>query len=71
MKVTAILPDDLVNEVRRIAEGRTITESLIRALREWINLKNIKELNYRVNGKPLKFKNGFTAHAVRELNRHR
>ena len=45
MKVTAILPDDLINKVKHYSKGKNITESLIIALMDWMALQKIKELN--------------------------
>ncbi len=69
MKVTAILPDDLVDQIKRYSKGKNITESLIIALRDWIALQKIKELNQRIKKEPLKFKKDFSAEKVRSINR--
>jgi hypothetical protein len=69
MKVTAILPNRLVEEVRSLAGGRNLTESLILALQEWSNLQRVKELNRQISERPLAFKPGFSAAAIRKLNR--
>ncbi len=69
MKVTAIIPDDLVSEVQRLAGKKNLTESIIAALREWAALQKIRELNRRVEKHPLRFQPGFTAESVRALNR--
>ncbi|MCR1795844.1 DUF2191 domain-containing protein, partial [Leptospira sp. id769339] len=36
MKVTAILPDDLIAEVQKYSGGKNITDSLQKALSEWL-----------------------------------
>lgn len=69
MKVTAIIPDELVTEVKTLARGKNITESLILALDEWRKLKRLQGLNELIGKKPLKFKSGFSAFSVRALNR--
>jgi hypothetical protein len=69
MKVTAILPDDLVDQIKRYSKGKNITESLIIALRDWIALQKIKELNQRIKKEPLKFKKDFSADKARWINR--
>jgi hypothetical protein len=69
MKVTAIIPDAMVAEVKTLAHGKNITESLITALDEWIKLKRLQGLNEMIMKKPLRFKDGFSALSVRELNR--
>jgi len=69
MKVTAILSDDLISEVRKFSRGKNITESLTIALKEWVATKRIKELNLLVREEPLQFKDNFYAEKVREINR--
>ena len=71
MKVTAILPDSLVNEVRRISEGKNVTESLLIALKEWLAIKAVEELNGKTRNDPLEFQAGFAAESAREYNRKR
>lgn len=36
MKVTALISDELIEEVKRLTEGKNITESITIALREWV-----------------------------------
>ena len=69
MKVTAILPDNLIQEVKEFTKGKNLTEGLIIALKEWSNLRHIKELNKKIEKKPLKFSTDFNADDIRELNR--
>jgi hypothetical protein len=69
MKVTAILPDDLINKIKHYSKGKNITESLIIALKDWIALQKIKELNKKIKKEPLKFKKDFSADKVRSINR--
>ncbi len=71
MKVTTILPDDLVSEVRHYSKGKNITDSLLIALKEWLALRKIKELNKQVDKNPLLFDQNFSAETVRETNRKR
>ncbi|MBM3713964.1 MAG: DUF2191 domain-containing protein [Actinobacteria bacterium] len=69
MKVTTIIPDELISSLKKYAKGATLTESLSIALKEWINLKVIKELNDIVRDKPLEFNYSFSAKKIREINR--
>ena len=69
MKVTAILPDELINEIKQYSSGKTITESLTIALKDWIALQKIKQLTQKIKREPLKFKSGFTAYKARSVNR--
>ncbi len=69
MKVTTLIPDYLIEEVRHISKGETITESLLIALKEWLSFKRLATLNQKIQKKPLKFQKGFTSQKVRTLNR--
>lgn len=69
MKVTALIPDQLVNEVKKYSGGKNITDSLVIALGEWISLKKIKDLNSKIQDKPLEFNNNFNAKKLRSINR--
>jgi len=70
MKVTALLPDQLVEEVKAHVKGQTLTESLTLALEEWLRLKKFAQLNEQIHREPLKFSKGFSAASTRKLNRH-
>ena len=69
MKITAILPDNLIEEVKEFTKGKNLTEGLIIALKEWSNLRHIKELNKKIEKTPLKFSTDFNADDIRKLNR--
>lgn len=69
MKVTAIISDNLISEVKKYAKGKNLTESLTIALKEWLAMKRIKELNSMVKEYPLEFKENFSAEKIREINR--
>jgi hypothetical protein len=71
MKVTALIPDKIVDNIKVYAHGRNLTESIIIALEEWIALKKIHELNSKIDNSPLKFKDGFLASNLRNVNRKR
>ena len=68
MKVTAIIPDHLIEEVKEMSGAKNITESLIIALQEWTEMKQVKRLNAEIEKQPLSFQQNFDAHAVRETN---
>ncbi len=67
MKVTAIIPDDLVKETQTISHARNITEAMIIALNTYISIEKLKAMGEKVNKNPLKFK--YTAQEIRDLNR--
>ncbi|QQO07638.1 hypothetical protein [Breznakiella homolactica] len=66
MKVTAIIEDSLINEVKTASNSSTITEAITMALRDWLDLYHIKELNKEIAKKPITIESGRT---IRELNR--
>lgn len=68
MKVTAILPDDIVDDVQKYSGGRNITDSLIIALKEWLYVKRITSLNEQVAKYPLCFKDGFSTGEIRKFS---
>ena len=69
MKITAIISDNLISEVKKYARGKNLTESLTIALEEWLASKRIKELNSMVRESPLEFKENFSVEKTREINR--
>ena len=69
MKVTALIPDDLIRQVNAQAKGKTITECLVIALKEWLSLKKLAILNASTEEKPLAFR--YPASKLRSLNRVR
>ncbi len=71
MKVTALIPDELVNDVKHFAGGKNLTESLVIALEEWLSLKRIHSLNDQISKQPLQFSKDFSAAKAREVNRKR
>ncbi|WKV11547.1 DUF2191 domain-containing protein [Marivirga harenae] len=71
MKVTAIIPDELINKVKLKSGGKNITESLIIALTEYLKEKNVDDLIDQVNEKPLVWNDQYTADGIRKINRSR
>gem|GEM_PF-296975 len=70
MKVTALIPDDLIKDVKQLSGAKNITESLLIALGEWTTQQKLKALRQKVSHKPLRFQDGFTAEGIRRLNRN-
>jgi len=68
MKVTAIIPDEIIEDVQQFTGGKNITDSLIKALNDWLYAKRIENLNERLSKNPVQFKKGFTADGIRKLN---
>lgn len=69
MKVTAIISDDLIEEVKKHSRGRNLTESLTIALKEWLAAKKIKDLNNMIKESPLEFNPDLSANKIRDINR--
>ena len=67
MKVSAIIPDDLVKEAQVLSKAKTITDTLIIALSSYVSLQKLKEMGEEIKRNPLKFE--YSAHEIRELNR--
>jgi len=68
MKVTAIIPDDMINDIRKYTGGKNITDSLIKALEDWLYTRRLQELNEKLSNQPVEFKEGFTAEKIRKIN---
>jgi hypothetical protein len=66
MKVTAIIADDLVNNVKAYTRSSTVTEAITIALKNWVDIFNIKELNKKIIQNPICIDNG---NQIREINR--
>ena len=66
MKVTAIIADDLVNNVKAYTRSSTVTEAITIALKDWVDIHNIKELNKMIRQNPINIENGQN---IREINR--
>jgi len=71
MKVTALIPDDLVNNVVKLSKGKNITDSLAIALEYYVYRKRIEQIIEDVDNEPLQFQKGFSAKGIRELNRRK
>jgi hypothetical protein len=65
MKVTAIIPDDIINDVKKYTGGKNITDSLIRALNDWLYRQRINHLNNDLKQNPVQFREDFTGEEAR------
>jgi len=43
MKITALVPEELIQDVKKYSGGKNITESIIIALNDYINRQRIKK----------------------------
>jgi hypothetical protein len=66
MKVTAIIADELVNDIKAYTRSSTVTEAITIALKDWLDIYNIKELNKKIAQNPININNG---QQIREINR--
>jgi hypothetical protein len=66
MKVTAIIEDTLVNNVKEFTHSSTVTEAITIALRDWVDIHHIKELNKKISKTPIIIENGTY---IRQVNR--
>lgn len=71
MKVTALIPDELLKEVKTLTAGKNTTEAMIIAMQEWVSIKRLRSLNEKAAKEPFEFKEEFSADKVRELNRRK
>jgi hypothetical protein len=55
MKVTAIIPDDLVKEAQTISKAKNIKEAMIIALNKYISIEKLKAMGESINKNALKF----------------
>ncbi|MDD5658908.1 MAG: DUF2191 domain-containing protein [Actinomycetota bacterium] len=69
MKITALISDKLISELRKYAGGKTLTDSLETAIKEWVDLKRIRELNEYIKESPLEFSPDYSSEKIREINR--
>jgi len=65
MKITALIPDEIIKDVQEYTEGKNITDSLIKALSDWLYIKRIQKLNDNLRKEPLQFIDGFNAESIR------
>jgi hypothetical protein len=67
MEVTAIIADEIVNNVKLYTRSSTVNEAITIALKDWLNIYNIKELNKKIYQNPIDIENG---QQIREINRN-
>ena len=44
MKVTALTPNEIVNDVQEFTQGKNTTDSLLKALSDWLYIKRVQNL---------------------------
>jgi len=66
MKVTAILPDELVKEALEYTKAETITDALKIALKGYISTQKLKKMSISIAQEPFEF--NYSAKELREKN---
>ena len=69
MKITALVPEELIQDVKKYSGGKNITESIIIALNDYINRQRIKKSVQKLKKNPLEFVVEFSAEQVRKKSR--
>ncbi len=69
MKVTALLSEEMINEVRKFSGGKNITESLQIALTDYLQRQKLKKAMKKLKQSPLEFIKDFNAENIRRINR--
>lgn len=67
MKVTAIIPQELIEEAMELSKADTITETLKVALVSYIRSQKVRQIGDSIVSEPLEFK--YSAQELRDLNR--
>lgn len=66
MKVTALLPDEMIREAMEFSETSTVTDALKTALAHYISIEKIKRASASIVSEPLEFY--YTADDLRSKN---
>ena len=66
MRVTAIIEDNLVRDVKTYTQSDTVTEAINIVIKDWLDIYAVKALNAQISQKPITIKAGNT---IREINR--
>lgn len=67
MKVTAIIEDKIIKDAMEYSKASTVTDTLKIALKEYIRLQKLKELNKMIKEQPAEFIH--SADEIRNINR--
>lgn len=69
MKITALVPESLMDEVKKFSGGKNVTESLIIALTDYTNRQKLRKAIQKLKKNPLEFADDFNAEKIRKVNR--
>ena len=67
MKVTALIPDELIEEVKKLTGGSTITESIIIALEDFASRQRLTRTIQKIRRQPLIFRDNYTAGELNKM----
>lgn len=68
-KVTALIDEDLISEIKQETGAKNLTQGLSMALQDWISTQKLLRAQKKLKKMPLRFVSGFSAESVRDLNR--
>ena len=66
MKVTALLPEEMIREAMELSGTSTVTDALKTALTHYISIEKIKRASESIAAEPLEFY--YTAEVLRSKN---
>lgn len=66
MKITALIPDEMIREAMEISETSTVTDALKTALAHYISIEKIKKASASLVSEPLEFH--YTVEELRSKN---
>jgi hypothetical protein len=69
VKVTAVLPEEMINEIRKFSGGKSIAESLRIALTDYLQRQKFRKVMRELRQNPLEFTKDFTGKNIRRINR--
>jgi hypothetical protein len=69
MKVTALIPEEIIEEVKKYSGAKNRTEGLLIALNDYLQRQRLKKVIQKIERSPLEFSKDFTALKIRSLRR--
>jgi hypothetical protein len=68
MIISTIIADDLINNVKTYTQSSNVSKAITIALKDWVDIYNIKELNKQISQNPIFIHDGLK---IRETNRQK
>jgi len=66
-KITALIPEDIIADIKKFTNAANTTESLILVLSDWLRKERVNRLFDKIQKEPLEFTH--SAEEIRKLNR--